>query len=210
MKFLIADDHDIVRLGVKLLLQRKFSDAQVEEVTDFSTITQRIKENDYDLFILDIHMQETSTIDFIKNLLALKPKLKIIILSYLPEDVFGIHYIKAGAMSYINKKYDNKILSAAIDKVLNNGRYITEEINDQMRQIVIGDNNLFAKLSDREIEVLNYILQGYSVSDISHKMNLHITTISTYKSRIFEKMNTNNIMVLNELATIHKIFKKSE
>lgn len=209
MKFLIADDHDIVRLGVKLLLQKKFATAQVDEVTDFSTITQKIKEQDYDLFILDIHMQETSTIDFIKNLLSIKPKLKIIILSYLPEDVFGIHYIKAGAMSYINKKYDNKILSAAIDKVLNNGRYITEEISDQMRQIVIGDNNLFAKLSDREIEVLNYILQGYSVSDIGNKMNLHITTISTYKSRIFEKMNTNNIMVLNELATIHKIFKKS-
>ena len=207
MKFLVADDHDLVRLGVRLVLQKKFPNSEIDEVTNFNSIVKKIRDKEYDLAILDIHMQEKSSIQFIKHLLVLRPKLKIIILSYLPEEVFGIHYIKAGVMAYINKKYDNDVFEKAIDKVLNNRRYLTDEINDQMQQMLTGDTNLFNKLSEREIEVLNYMLQGYSVSDISNKLNLHNTTVSTYKNRIFEKLNTKNIMVLNELATIYNPFK---
>jgi len=208
MKFLIADDHDIVRLGVKLLLQKKYPDAVITEITDYNSILAKVKNEDHDLLILDIHMQETCTIEFIKHLITLKPAIRIIILSYLPEDVFALHYLKAGVMAYIHKKYDTEVLSRAIDRVLTNRKYLTDAVNARMLGTDSGDENLFTRLSEREIEVLNYMLQGYTSSEICNKMNLHNTTISTYKNRIFEKLHTNNIMELNELATIHNLFKK--
>ncbi len=208
MKFLIADDHDIVRLGVKLLLQKKYPDAGVTEITDYNKILGKLKGDDYDLLILDIHMQETCTIEFIRHLISLKPALRIIILSYLPEDVFAIHYLKAGVMAYIHKKYDTEILSKAVDCVLTDRKFLTAGVNERMLHKDTGDENLFARLSEREIEVLHYMLQGYVSSEICNKMNLHSTTISTYKNRIFEKLHTNNIMELNELVTIHDLLKK--
>lgn len=206
MRVLVADDHQIVRYGIKILLQSKYIGVEFEECDNLSEVTDKVKNSDYDLLVLDIHMDETTSIQYVRNLVALKSKIKIIILSQLPEEIFGLHYIKAGAKAYVDKKKNFDLLSKAVDSVINGKVFITEEIRDEMFRLTVEDNATYSKLSEREMDVLACMLKGLPTSEIGIKLSLQNTTVSTYKNRIFEKLKTNNIVVLKELSMVLGLF----
>lgn len=205
MYILLADDHKIVRFGLELLIKKQFPNAQIDEAVDGNQAIRLIKENKYDIVVLDIHMPESATLQYVRFLLNIKEDLNIIIMSYLPEEVFAIHYLKTGAKGYIHKKADDNTIIKAIETVLRGGRYMSPTIKQEVEELVLTGKsfNPFMQLSEREIEVLDYLLQGLSISEIASKINLQHTTVSTYKTRLFEKLNSSNIIIINELAKIY-------
>jgi len=200
MKILIVDDHQIVRIGLSVLLRRKFPDVVIEELTDSGQIIDKLKNSSYDLVITDVHMSQSMTTQLVKNILNLFPESRIIIYSYLSDEIYGLHFLKAGCKAYVNKKSQDNEIEKAIDYVLNGRRYINKNLVVQFENLLIDNNKApVNKLSERESEILNFLMQGLSLVEISKQMSLQPSTISTYKNRIFEKFNTSNLLEINKV-----------
>lgn len=208
MKVLIADDHQIVRYGIKLMLQNKYRQVDFDECESVKEVIACVRQKDYDFLFLDIHMVDTISVSVIQSLILLKPTVRIIILSQLPEAIFGLHFIKAGAKAYIDKKRNFDVLEKVIDWVAEGKVFVTEEIRDQMLRDSFSRGGNSTRLSGREIDVLSLMLDGYTTSGIAERLNLRSTTVSTYKGRIFEKLNTSNLFELRALRDIIDIVKE--
>jgi DNA-binding NarL/FixJ family response regulator len=157
---------------------------------------------------MDVNMPQTDSFGTLQTILALKPKTKIIMFSMNAEEVYAKRYLKLGAMGYLRKDAPNEEIIKAISTVLNNKRYVSPELNEKLLndlQSKSKSENPFDKLSPREFEIVQHLSQGDSVAEISHKLNLHTSTIGTHKARIFEKLQCHNIIDLTNLAKIHHV-----
>lgn len=199
MKILIADDHKIVRVGLILMIKKEYPLAIIDEANTTSITVDKMRKENYDLIVIDIHMEDIVTIQLIKLLLLINKGIKIVVMSYLPEDVFGIHYLQAGVKAFINKgTNDSSIIQTINDVLANKNTSVANSTDLNAKEL-----NPFSKLSEREVEILNYLLQGLSTNQISDKIHLKHTTVSTYKTRLFEKLETSNIIHINELVKMY-------
>jgi two-component system, NarL family, invasion response regulator UvrY len=209
MRFLVADDHSIVRMGLKLMLEDKYTQLQIDEAENGDSIVEKIKGCCYDLLILDFQMPNTDTFDIINYLLARDKLSKILIYSMASEKLYAGKLLKAGAKGFLSKEASNTELLKAVEVVLNNGIYASEQI--MVNNLVNTEENVvpvnpFTELSDKEIGVVNYLIRGKNTKEISTLSNLQMSTISTHKSRIFHKLNITNMVELIELAKEHKMY----
>lgn len=191
IKIIIADDHVLIRQGLKKVIESNSFYEIVAETGDGFEVVEIVKQTEADLLILDINMPGKNGLDIIKDIKATDSKIKVLVLSMHPEDKFAMRCIKAGASGYINKEKAADVLLSAIDKVSHGGRYISEKLAEE---IVFGfaddkNKNDLQLLSDREIEVLQKIASGIPQSKIAEELNLSTSTINTYRSRILEKLN---------------------
>lgn len=207
-KFLLVDDHAIIRTGLKLLIQASFAHCRIDEANDGNAAVEMIKDDDYDLVIMDVNMPNTDSLGVLQTILALKPSTKVIMFSMNSEEIYAKRYLKMGAIGYLKKEASNDEIIKAITLGLNNKRYLSQEL----KEILLTDlkssshsENPFDKLSPREFEIVQHLVQGDSVSQISGKLQLHTSTIGTHKSRIFEKLNCHNLIELINLAKIYKV-----
>jgi len=206
LRILIAEDHEIVRVGTVLILNEMYSNVQIDETENFDRAVDLIARNKYDLVILDINIPGGDNINMISVVKLKQPNIKILIFSSYDEQIYAMRYFKAGANGYLAKDTNSSEIKKAITKVLSGGTYISEAAQVKLfESIVKKDNpkNPIDTLSNREIEVMNLLIQGKSTSEISTILNLHIATVSTYKSRLFEKLEVNNVI---DLATKAKIY----
>lgn len=204
---LLADDHAIIREGLKTYIQSMMPHSNVEETYDGNSTFEKIKHNDYDLIILDINMPATDSFGLVSNILAVKPESKILMFSMNSEEIFAKKYLNLGALGYLNKDASADEIKQAINNVMNNKRYISSSLTQALTDSALGrkanNRNPFNLLSSRELEIVRHLMKGESVSQIGAYLNLHTSTVGTHKARIFEKLNCKNVIEVNELARVH-------
>ncbi len=188
---LIADDHPVVRRGVRDVLEDEHLCSDIYEAKTGEEALEALRRQPWDLLILDIALPDKHGLDVLKEAKLLQPRLSVLMLSLYPEKEFAMRAIKAGASGYLTKQSAPSELLAAVHRVLQGGRYITEALAEQMAHALEtgGDDVLHARLSDRELQVLRLLGQGKSVSVIAEELCLSVKTISTYRARILEKLS---------------------
>lgn len=194
MKILIADDHTIVREGIKQIVTSMPQVAAVEEASTGFEVIEKINANHYDVVLLDISMPGKSGLDVLKEIKTNKPKLPVLILSIHSEDQYATRVLKAGAAGFIPKHTAPEELKKAILKASSGGRYVSNHLAEKLAT-ELGLNNsqaLYETLSDREFQVLQKIASGKSLKDIADELFISIKTVSTYRTRILEKLHLNN------------------
>jgi two-component system invasion response regulator UvrY len=201
-KFLLIDDHVVVRSGIKMLLSDIYKDSVTEEAKDGQTATEKLKESDYDLVMLDIQMPNTDTFALMEFIRTNYPTLKVLVFSMNPENIYALRFIKAGARGFISKDAPLEEIKKAIDRVVHDKKYISEELLSALAEGNTGGSstNPFGTLSSREFEIVSMLLAGKTISGIASELNLGISTIGTHKSRIFTKLKIVNLLELKELA----------
>jgi len=191
MKALIADDHVIVRQGIKQVLQDLSLNAIVDEATNGKEAFEKIKSNHYDIVILDISMPQISGLDVLQKLKDQNICCRSLILSFHPQEQYAIRAFNLGASGYVNKGSDSKTLSEAIKKIISGGIYVPDELAQKIIFNQTGDQpqSPHEKLSEREFQVMLLLAKGNTITTIAGMLSLSANTISTYRSRIREKMN---------------------
>lgn len=188
---LLADDHPVVRRGVRDLLEAEQLCSDIHEVSSGEAALTEIRRQSWGLLILDIALPDKHGLEVLKEVKLLQPRLPVLMLSLYPEREFALRAIKAGASGYLTKDRAPSELLAAVKRVLRGGRYITEDLAEQMAVMVETgqDGPLHATLSNREMQVLRLLGKGKTVSAIAEDLCLSVKTISTYRSRILDKLS---------------------
>jgi len=207
INILIADDHSIVRKGLKQILAEEFSDANIAEVGNGSELVRKAREKKWDIVISDLSMPGRSGLEALKQLKEEFAKLPVLILSMHPEDQYAIRVLKAGASGYLSKDSASEELVNAVRMILGGRKYISPTVAEKLAENLGQDSTkaIHETLSDREYEVLKLIAKGKTVSDISEILSLSLTTISTYRTRILTKMNLHNNAELTYYAIENKL-----
>jgi two-component system, NarL family, invasion response regulator UvrY len=207
-KILHADDHPMIRAGVKIIIEGHIPHAKVDEAWDGDSAFEKIKNNDYDMVILDVSMPGTDAFGLIANILAVKPQANILMFSMHDESVYAKKYYQLGVKGYINKEAPVSEIEKAISLILTDRKYMSPAMTQALTEEALGKkktNNPFDILSPREFEIVQHLAKGESLSSISKVLHLHTSTIGTFKSRIFEKLNCHNLVALNSLAKVNNI-----
>jgi two-component system invasion response regulator UvrY len=209
--FLLADDHVIIRTGLKFIIENFMPHSKIDEADDGDSSFEKIKKHNYDLLILDITMPNTDSFGLISKILALKPLMKILMFSMSDEEVYARKYLKMGVMGYIKKDEHVEEIKKAITTILNNKKYISPGLSQILIEDLHSNNpeNPFDSLSRREFEIVQHLVRGESVAEICQKLTLHSSTVGTHKARIFEKLKCSNIIDLNLLAKVHNIISSN-
>lgn len=207
IKILIADDHTIVRRGLKQILLEGFPTAEVGEVPDAEELIKRVISETWDVVISDLSMPGRSGLDALQQIKQINPKLPVLILSIHPEEQYAVRALKAGAAGYLSKDLAPDELVIAVQKVMLGKKYITASIAEKLASLIENDSDkpVHEILSDREFSVLKFLASGKSISEIAEMLFLSITTVSTYRSRILHKMNLKNNSDLTMYAIENKL-----
>ncbi|MCB0492221.1 MAG: response regulator transcription factor [Cyclobacteriaceae bacterium] len=207
LKFLLADDHAIVRRGLNQILKDDFSEAVITEVANADDALDAISKNGFDLVICDISMPGTTGLELIKKIKNLKPSQNILVLSMHREEQYAVRALKAGAFGYLAKESAPEELIKAVRHILVGKKYVSPSMAAILINHIGNQERLelHELLSDRELEVLQLIANGKSLTTIGEKLNLSPNTISTYRSRILEKMNMTSNAELIRYVHEHKI-----
>jgi DNA-binding NarL/FixJ family response regulator len=208
IRVLIADDHAILRRGLIEIITRGFKGAVCGEAEDAGETLAQVQHRGWDLVILDVTMPGRSGIDILADLKRTTPKLPVLVLSMHPEDQYGRRVLKAGASGYMNKDAAPEELIKAVHKLLAGGRYVSPALAEMLATDLGrgGDRPRHEGLSARELEVLRLIGSGKTISQIAEVLHLSVTTVSTYRARILEKLGMTttaemmNYAVRNRLA----------
>lgn len=190
IRIVLADDHTIVREGLKQLLAAAGDLEVVGEAEDGFAVMERVRALDFDLLLLDMSMPGKSGIDLIKHVKAEKPKLRILVLSMHEEHQYAVRAIRAGASGYLTKESASRQLVEAIRKVAAGGAFISGAVAEQLALAAMPDAQgaPHEALSDREFQVFRMLAEGKSISDIAERLNLSVKTVSTHKANILHKM----------------------
>jgi two-component system, NarL family, invasion response regulator UvrY len=207
IKILIADDHAIVREGLKQIVAEESDMKVTGEAANADEVFEILKTNNYDIAILDINMPGKSGLDLLKDLKIQYPKLPVLILSMYGEEQYGIRALKAGALGYLRKVSAPNELVTAIRKIVSGGKYISQPLAEKLADAVDDSYNKLPHeiLSDREFEVMCKIASGESAEQISDTLSISIHTFYTYRNRIFEKMNMKSNVELTQYVINNKL-----
>lgn len=190
MRILIADDHLVVRRGLKQILLEEFPNAEIEDVPDAEEMIKKIMTNKWDVVVSDMTMPGRSGLDALQQIKQMSPNLPVLILSFHPEEHYALRVLKAGASGYLNKGSATEELVKAVQTVLLGKKYISSSVAEKLASSFSADNKpAHELLSDREFDVMKLLAAGRSVSEIADILSLSVTTISTYRARIMQKMN---------------------
>ncbi|MGH8718661.1 MAG: response regulator [Burkholderiales bacterium] len=194
IRVLICDDHAIVRTGLKQILDEAPDMSVSGEAATGNEALQKLREVDCDVVLLDIAMPEKNGIDTLKQIKQVKPGLAVLVLSMYPEEQYAISLLRAGAAGYMTKESATDQLLAAIRKVAQGGKYISPTLAEILASELGGDTDkpLHENLSKREFQIFCKLAAGQTVSDIANEVFLSVKTVSTYRSRVLEKMKMKN------------------
>ncbi len=190
LRILIADDHAIIRKGLKQILVEEYPTAFIDEVGDAEAVLKKAIKSEWDIIISDLSMPGRSGLDVVRDIKQNFPKIPVLILSIHPEEQYGVRVLKAGAAGYLSKEAAADELINAVKRVLLGRKYISPSIAEKMAEELDRDSDKppHELLSDREFHVFKLLAEGKGVSEIAESLSLGITTVSTYRSRIISKM----------------------
>ena len=207
IRILIADDHAIVRRGMKQILLEQYPSADIAEAGDAETLVAQVVEGGWDIVITDMNMPGRSGLDALHQIKQIDPALPVLIMSMYPEDQYALRVIKAGASGYLGKETIHDNLVNAIETVRKGKRFITPSIAEKLADAIdtAKKSEPHELLSDREFDVFKLLANGKSVTDIATQLSLSATTVSTYRSRILEKMQMKSNAELARYAVENKL-----
>ncbi|MFI2742713.1 response regulator [Zhouia sp. PK063] len=205
IKVLLADSHPVVRIGITKILQNSSSIAVVGAVSSIADLFHAIEKCKPDVVLLELDFPEQNGITALKRLKKDFTHVKVLIFSANPEDVYALSTLKAGASGYLSKAASVDALEDAIQKIMNGGIYITEDLAQHL-SVNNEPKKLFRKLSTREIEVLKLLVNGQKNKQIAKALDLNEKTVSTYKARLMKKLNVSNFVDMLQQAQALDIF----
>jgi DNA-binding NarL/FixJ family response regulator len=198
---LIAEDHSVVRMGIIFLVKELYADAEIIETETFDEAIQVLNKRHFDVLLLDIHIPGGDNLQMVEAVKLRQPATAVLIVSSYDEQLYALRYIRAGAHGYLQKNAGPEEIKKAIKKVLNNEKYISQLIREQLVMQKLDPNNKQNEvdtLSNRETEIMQLLVRGSSTSEIKETLNIQDSTVSTYKVKIFEKMQVSNVVELAE------------
>lgn len=202
IRVLVADDHPVVRKGLVQIISDSMDLEVRGEASSAAEVFDRVREEDFDVVVLDLDLGEASGLDVLQSLQAESPDLAVLILSVHPEEVYAVRLLRAGAAGYVGKDAAPRQLVKAIRKVAEGRRYISEAVAEQLVERMDDDTDGLPheRLSDREFQVLKLLSSGNTVSEIAESLALSVKTVSTYRTRVLEKMEMNTNAELTHYA----------
>ena len=210
-KILIADDHGVVRMGLSLIIKKLRPHATIDDVEDYQKVMQKVKENTFDLAILDLNMPNGNFNEALQAIKSKNSETKVLIFSSQDESLYAVRYLKMGADGFLHKDSSEDAINKALTKMLDKGRYMSDEVKDALindklnkRETTI---NPLEILTGREMEVAERLVVGEPMKDISYNLSLHASTVSTYKTRILEKLKIQTIPDLIKLFNFYHLAK---
>lgn len=210
-RILIADDHGVVRLGLSLIIKKLRPDSTVVEVDDYQMVMNIIKDQTFDLAILDLNMPNGNFTEALQAVKFSNSETKVMIFSSQDESLYAVRYLKMGADGFLHKDSSEETINKALSKMLDRGSYMSEDVKDTLISNRLNKQDMLInpldRLTNREMEVAERLVTGEPMKNISNNLNLHSSTISTYKTRIFEKLNVQSIPELIKLFDFHHILK---
>lgn len=207
LNILIADDHAVVRKGLKQILLEEYPSANIGEVADAETLVAQVMNDGWDIVICDMNMPGRSGLDALSQLKQVAPNIPVLIMSMYPEDQYALRVLKAGAAGYLGKDSIHDEIIKAVQTVMLGKKFITPTVAERLANAYRDDSaqQPHELLSDREFDVFKLLAAGKSVSEIASQLSLSSTTVSTYRARIIEKMNLRSNAALTRYAIEKKI-----
>lgn len=202
LRILIADDHTVVRKGLRQILLDEFPTAVIEEVADAEALIKKVMAAQWDVVVSDLSMPGRSGLDALQQIKLSYPNLPVLILSIHPEEQYALRALKSGASGYLSKDTAPDELVKAVQKALLGKKYISQAIAEKLANSFSGNSSLSPHeiLSDREFDVMKLLANGKSVSEIAEMFLLGVTTVSTYRARVMVKMNLKSNSDLTKYA----------
>ncbi|MBK9732542.1 MAG: response regulator transcription factor [Chitinophagaceae bacterium] len=205
-RILIADDHSIIRVGMKFILESQFTDYNLEEVENCKELSERLKDNTFTHLILDLQLQDCNVMNIFSGIREQYPGLQILIYTMSPEEIFGKRLLHMGANGFLSKQSSQGEIIKALHLFLLNRKFVSDKLQQQLRS-ESGEGKSgehpFEDLSEREMAVFNNLMNGKGVKEIAGLLNLKATTVATYKARIFDKVGVNNMVELQNIAQFY-------
>lgn len=191
LRILIADDHEVVQQGLKQILTDEFGKAQFGQARTTSEALELVRKQKWDIMVLDISMPGRSGLDVLKEVKQHYPKLPVLVLSVHPEDQYAVRALKAGASGYLTKDSASEELVKAVKQLRDGRKYVSQSLAEKLASVLgdAGDKSGAESLSDREFQVLRLIASGRTAKEIADELSLSVKTISTYRTRILEKLH---------------------
>lgn len=207
MKIALADDHAIVRVGLKLMLEEEFGELEIVEASSGDELLESLKDDHFDLIILDISMPGKDVIDTLRYTRSVKPDIPVLIFSMNPERSYAIRMLKSGASGYVNKDCDQSELITAIKKVLAGKTYVSQELSELLAAELKESYGKpgYDKLSDREFQILCLIASGKTLDEIAQKLYLSKNTVSNHRNSVMKKLNLRNNSEITIYAMKHNL-----
>jgi two-component system, NarL family, invasion response regulator UvrY len=204
-RIILADDHSFIRLGLIQILKDEYPSALIQEVSDGESLIKEVKKNDWDLVISDLDMPGKNGLEALEQIKLIKPYLPVLILSIYSEDLYAVRVLRAGASGYINKNAAPYELINAIQRISMGRKYITPEIGEKLLLHLDTGKNPHELLTNKEFEIFKLLAYGKTITQIAELHSLALTTVSTHRSRIMEKLKLSNNSELTRYAIAHQI-----
>lgn len=203
--FLIVDDHAIVRQGISILIKELFFNAQIYQSGTFKDAFEILKDTKVDLLILDVNFPEGNSISIIEKIKKIQNDVKILIFTMCEEDNYAMRYLNVGASGYLNKGSSEEEIKLAFKSMILSGKYLTASMKNKISDYYMSNKpiNPLDQLSVRESEVARLLIKGYGNLEITNLLQIKNTTVSTFKKRIFEKLEIGNIATLIEIFKLY-------
>lgn len=207
IRILIADDHHVVRKGLRQILLDEFPASVIEEVADAEELIKKVMHAQWDVVISDLSMPGRSGLDALQQIKLSYPDLPVLILSIHPEEQYALRALKSGASGYLSKDAAPDELVKAVKKVMLGKKYISQAIAEKLANSFSSESLLspHENLSDREFDVMKLLANGQSVSEIAERLSLSVTTVSTYRARVMVKMHLKSNSDLTRYAIEYKL-----
>lgn len=206
LKILLADDHSVVRRGVALILKESFPEATIIHAESFDQVMHVLPEEKPNVLILDINLPGGNSAAMVEKAKKTAPDLKILMFSAFDEEQYALRYIHAGADGYLNKLSSEEKIAEAVSILLNGGKYISDKVKNKILENTIYNTpaNPLDLLSNREMEIAGMMAEGLGNLEIANKLTIQMSTVSTYKNRIFEKLGVSNVVSMVEKYRLYK------
>ncbi|MEE1899291.1 response regulator transcription factor [Flavobacterium rakeshii] len=206
MNILIADDHSVVRQGVALILREAFKTIEIYHADSFQEVVVKLRKQSVNLLLLDINLPGGNSVGMISRVKDLQPATKILMFSAFDEEQYALRYLHAGVDGYLNKLSSEEKIVEAVTEILQGGRYFSNKVKERIFENVINKipDNPLDSLSNRELEIADLLARGEGNLEIANRLDIKMSTVSTYKSRIFDKLGINNVVSLVEKFKMYR------
>ena len=204
--FVTADDHSVVTKSLSFIMKELFSNATIYELNNLTDVVEKLNTTPVNLLMLDVTFPDGNSLAVIPTIKKIQPNLKILIFSGHDEDIYAMRYLQAGADGYLHKLSTEDEIKMAINEVMTFGRYLSRNIQEKLTNNYIfkKPQNPLEQLSNRELEIARLMVEGYGNIEICAALDLQKSTVSTYKNRIFEKLQIEHISELIHLFNLYK------
>jgi two-component system, NarL family, invasion response regulator UvrY len=205
---LLADDHSFVRLGLIQIIKDEFPAIEIKEVADTELLINAVGSFDWDLVISDLEMPGRNGLQALEQIKLIKPRVPVLVLSYYTEELYGVRVLKAGGSGYMNKNSAPYELIDAIKLILSGKKYISPGIAEKLITLPNGGPKTHESLSNREFEIFSLLAIGNTITEIAESLSIAVTTVSTHRLKILEKLDLSSNSGLTRYAITHRIISE--